>query len=72
MAKKILRLPSWNVSPSEAVTIVKCMLDNPNISFQSKVLAIEQVSEMSTLNSVTKDELKRALQWLFEHYDFLE
>ena len=32
--------------------------------------AIEQVAEMETHNSVTKEELVSALRWLFRHYDF--
>jgi hypothetical protein len=70
MDSKITEFPSWNVSPCEAIIIVKCQLDDPNIAHQSKVLAIERVAEMETHNSVTKEELVNALRWLFEHYDF--
>lgn len=67
---KIKRFPTFNVSLGQAVTIVKYNLDDETIALQSKVLAIERVAEMETHNSITKDELVRALRWLFEHYEF--
>lgn len=68
--KTVLQFPSYNVSLGEAVLIVKHRLYDDSIAIQSKVLAIEQVSNMETHNSITKDELVRALRWLFEHYEF--
>ena len=70
--KKTVRFPSYNVSLSEAIVIVKCRLNDPEIALPSKVLAIERVAGMETHNSITKDELVGALRWLYEHYDFGE
>lgn len=67
---KVIELPTYNVSLGQAVGIVKARLDDDAIAIQSKVLAIEKVANMETHNSITKDELVRALRWLFEHYDF--
>ena len=69
MAKPI-RFPTYNVNIGDAYMIVKYHLDDPNIALQSKIIAIEKVANMETLNGVTKDELQHALQWMFEHYDF--
>lgn len=66
----IKQFPTYNISIGQAVAIVKYKLDDETIALQSKVLAIEKVAEMPTHNSITKDELVRALRWLFEHYDF--
>jgi len=66
----IFRFPTYNVSPSDAISIVKFGLDDDNIAIPTKLLAIQRVSEMETHNSVTKDDLVKALRWLFEHYDF--
>lgn len=68
--RNITQFPTFNVSLGQAVEIVKYKLDNETIALQSKVLAINKVAEMETHNSITKDELVRALRWLFEHYDF--
>lgn len=70
MAGKIKTFPTYNISLSEAVAIVKFNLDADTIALQSKVIAIEKVANMETHNSITKDELIKALRWLFEHYDF--
>lgn len=67
---KIKQFPTFNVSLGQAVAIVKYKLDDETIALQSKVLAIGRVAEMETHNSITKDELVRALRWLFEHYEF--
>ena len=69
MAKPI-QFPTYNISLGEAWSIVKCRLDDDTIAIQSKVLSIEKVARMETLNSITKDELQNALRWLFDHYDF--
>lgn len=67
---KPLQFPSYNVSLGEAWEIVKYRLNDDTIALQSKVLAIEKVARMETLNSITKDELQNALRWLFDHYEF--
>ena len=67
---KAIPFPSYNVSLGKAWEIVKHRLNDDTIALQSKVLAIEKVARMETLNSITKDELQKALRWLFDHYDF--
>ena len=61
--------PSYNMSLGQSIAVVKHSLYDPEIAFQSKVLAIENVANMETHNSITKDELVGALRWLFEHYE---
>ena len=68
--KKIKTFPTYNVSLGQACAIVKYKLDDDSIAIPSKVLAIEKIAEMETHNSITKDELVKALRWLFEHYEF--
>ena len=70
LAKKVVEFPSYNVSLGQAVGIVKSGLDDDTIAIESKVLSIERVANMETHNSITKDDLIRALWWLFEHYAF--
>ena len=70
MADKIKAFPTYNISLGEAVAIVKFELDADTIALPSKVIAIEKVANMETHNSITKDELVKALRWLFEHYEF--
>jgi hypothetical protein len=67
---KVKLFPTYNISFSEAWAIVKYHLDDDSIAIPSKVLAIEKVAEMETHNSITKDELVKALRWLFRHYEF--
>ena len=62
--------PTYNVSLGKAIEIVTLLLDDESVALQSKVIAIEKVANMETHNSIKKDELVRALRWLFEHYDF--
>ena len=62
--------PTFNVSPGDAVIIVKSRLEDESIPIPTKVLAIEHVAGMETHNSVTKDELVGALRWLFRYFDF--
>lgn len=45
-------------------------MDDETVPIWAKVLAIEKIASFETLHSITKDELKHAIQWLFEHYDF--
>ena len=47
-----------------AVGIVKQIL-NENYTDEEKALAIYQVMNMPTLNSVTKDELVKVVYWLW-------
>ena len=68
--RKLVSFPTYNVSLGEAVGIVKGRLDDDTIANETKVLAIEQVANMETHNSITKDELVRALRWMFETYEF--
>lgn len=67
---KMIRFPTYNVSLPEAIDIVKHRLYDETVPLQTIVCAIEQVAEMETHNSVTKDELVNALRWLYEHYEF--
>lgn len=67
---KTIRFPTYNVNYGDAYEIVKHRLDDENIAIQSKVLAIETVAHMATLNGVTKDELQNALKWLYKHFNF--
>lgn len=66
---KRLRL-SENCSLGDAIVTVKTCLDDPVVTNQSKVIAIEKVVRMETHNSITKDDFIRCLRWLFDHYDF--
>lgn len=67
---KTIRFPTYNVNYGDSYKIVKHRLDDPNIAIQSKVLAIETVANMETLNGITKDELQNSLKWLYNHFDF--
>lgn len=67
---RTIEFPTNNVSIGDAWAIVKLRLDDPDISIRTKLLAIEQVAEMETHNSVTKEELVGALRWVFRHFDF--
>ena len=62
--------PPQHMGYGEAWEIVKLRLDDDSVPIPKKVKAIEMVSRMETLNSITKDELKKALRWLFDHYEF--
>ena len=72
MDKKVIRFPTYNVNFGDAWEIVKHRLDDPNIALQSKILAIETVAHMETLNSISKDDLVHCLRWLYENFDFNE
>lgn len=69
MAKQI-QFPTYNINIGDAWLIVKERLDDKTIALPSKVLAIEKIARMETHNSISKDDLVRALRWLFDHYDF--
>ena len=68
--EKILSFPTNQVSLGTSIEIIKYRLDDDSLSIPTKVLAIENVADMETHNSVTKDELVYALRWLFDHYEF--
>ena len=57
---------------AESCVIVKAMLDDDSLSYQTRAIAIEKVARMETHNSIKKDELIAALRWLFDHYEFTE
>ncbi|BFK87509.1 hypothetical protein I4200191B4_18150 [Pseudoflavonifractor gallinarum] len=69
MAEKIL-FPTFNISINKSIDIVKHDLENMDIPFKTRTLAIDHVAHMATHNSITKSELVSALRWLFDHYDF--
>lgn len=68
--RRIEFIPDYYMGWGEAWEIVKLRLDDESVSIPRKVQAIEIVARMETLNSITKDELQKALRWLFDHYDF--
>lgn len=70
MPKKLIPFPTYNISLRDAWEIVKHRLDDDTIAIQSKLIAIEKIARMETLNSISKDDLIHALRWLFDHYDF--
>lgn len=45
-------------------------LEDPDIHIETKVLAIQNVIEMATHNSATKDDLVNALRLLYDTYEF--
>lgn len=59
-----------NLSPGQAVGIFKYRLDDKTVPLWAKVIAIEKISALETLNGVTKDELQHAIRWIFEYYQF--
>lgn len=59
-----------HLSIGQAAGIFKYRMDDETVPIWTKVLAIEKIASLETLNGVTKDELQHALQWLFEHYQF--
>lgn len=67
---KMIHFPTYNVSLPEAIEIVKHRLYDETVPLQTIVCAIEQVAEMETHNSISKNDLVNALRWLFKHYEF--
>lgn len=59
-----------NLSLGQAVGIFKARMDDKTVPIWAKVIAIEKISALETLNGVTKDELQHAIRWIFEHYQF--
>lgn len=66
-----LSLPcNGNLSLGQAADIFKYRLDDKTVPIWAKVIAIEKISALETLNGVTKDELQHAIRWIFEYYQF--
>ena len=59
-----------NLSPGQAAEIFKYRMDDETVPIWAKVIAIEKISALETLNGVTKDELQHAIRWIFEYYQF--
>ena len=59
-----------NLSLEQATEIFKYRMDDETVPIWAKVLAIEKISALETLNGVTKDELQHAIRWIFEYYQF--
>lgn len=66
---KAVRFPTYNISLEDSIEIVKNHLDDPNIAEQSKALAIENVVNMATHNSISKADLINCLRWIFTRFD---
>lgn len=62
--------PTVNVSLPQAHSIFKERLDDDSLPIDTRIIAIRQVAEMETHNSITKDDLVAALRWIFDHYEF--
>ena len=48
----------------DAIAVVR-NLDSENLTDETKGLAILQILEAETLNSVTKNDMKKIIGWLF-------
>lgn len=59
-----------NLILGQAADIFKYRLDDKTVQLWAKVIAIEKISALETLNGVTKDELQHAIRWIFEYYQF--
>lgn len=66
---KEIRFPTYNISQGDSIEIVKNHLDDPNIAEKSKALAIENVVNMATHNSISKADLIKCLRWVFSRFD---
>lgn len=66
---KTVRFPSYNLSLGDSIEVVKNHLDDPNIAEKSKALAVENVVNMATHNSVSKADLIKCLRWIFTRFD---
>lgn len=67
---KLIHFLTHHVALPDAIETVKQRLSDKTLSPKTVVCAIEQVAEMETHNSVSKNDLVNALRWLFEHYEF--
>lgn len=63
-------LPKYHMNRADACVIVRFKLDDEEIPIPMKVRAIEMMARMETHNGILKDEMVKALRWLFDHYDF--
>lgn len=54
-----------NLSLGQAADIFKYRLDDKTVPLWAKIIAIEKISVLETLNGVTKDELQHAIRWIF-------
>lgn len=69
--QSVIPLPcNGKLSLGQAVGIFKYRLDDKTVPLWAKVIAIEKISALETLNGVTKDELQHAIRWIFEYYQF--
>lgn len=66
---KEIRFPTYNISQGDSIEIVKNHLDDPNVAEKSKALAVENVVNMATHNSVSKADLINCLRWIFTRFD---
>lgn len=66
----VIPLRTKNISTGRSIDIVKHGLEDPDIHIETKVLAIQNVIEMATHNSATKDDLVNALRLLYDTYEF--
>lgn len=66
---KEIRFPTYNISQGDSIEIVKNHLDDPNIAEKSKALAVENVVNMATHNSISKADLINCLRWIFTRFD---
>lgn len=69
-SKKTVTFPTYNITLGDAILIVKHHLYDEDYAIETRVLAVEKVANMETHNSITKDDLVRALRWMFERYEF--
>ena len=69
--QSVIPLPcNGKLSLGQAAGIFKYRLDDKTVPLWAKVIAIEKISALETLNGVTKDELQHAIRWIFEYYQF--
>lgn len=66
---KEIRFPTYNISLEDYIEVVKNHLDDPNIAEKSKALAVENVANMATHNSISKADLINCLRWIFTRFD---
>lgn len=62
-------IPRRRLRLQVCIEIVKNHLDDPNIAEKSKALAIENVVNMATHNSISKADLINCLRWIFTRFD---
>lgn len=69
--QSVIPIPcNGKLSLGQAVGIFKYRMDAETVPIWAKVIAIEKISALETLNGVTKDELQHAIRWIFEYYQF--